>query len=201
MKTSKLDIALYAAMAIVAGGLLANAQREEPQPTPAPPEPPRNEVSIVVEPAKTIEPITKFEPVAPAQVPTPEPAVTPRQPPSTPAPVVAPSVTWKTYLPLARAEAVRDNKRLLIYVTADWCIVCKDMERTLFPREEVANLLSQFACVKLNAEADWPGGGTVADKLGASKLPYYVITAPDGAVTFQGHVPPANFLSFLEKQK
>lgn len=119
-----------------------------------------------------------------------------------PTPPPAPAVYWHGYLPLAKAEAERAAKPLLIYVSSETdCPACRKLEADHFPREEAIKSLSDFVCVKLQAEGEWPGGGTIAEKLGAAKIPYFVIAKPDGSVTFQGAVEPAQFDSWLKEQK
>ena len=46
------------------------------------------------------------------------------------------------------AEAARDGQPALLDLYADWCISCKVMERTVFPRPEVASQLAQFRLLR-----------------------------------------------------
>jgi thiol:disulfide interchange protein DsbD len=46
------------------------------------------------------------------------------------------------------AEAARAGQPALLDLYADWCISCKVMERTVFPRPEVASQLAQFRLLR-----------------------------------------------------
>ena len=65
----------------------------------------------------------------------------------------ADGLTWHpvsslTELDAQLAEAARDGQPALLDLYADWCISCKVMERTVFPRPEVASQLAQFRLLR-----------------------------------------------------
>lgn len=141
-------------------------------------------------------------PAASTQPPQPEatatPNETPKQDSST---VVAPALHWVDYLPLARTQAEASGKNLLIYVTADYCTVCKRMEQTTYTEGSVIQQLNRFVLCRLDANDEYPGSGTVEKALRVDKLPYFVITNSAGKVLHQGAIDPAQLLTTLEAIK
>jgi hypothetical protein len=51
--------------------------------------------------------------------------------------------------PAAWAQAKKENKRILIDFTGQWCINCRTNERTVFKDPEVIDGFKKFVCVKL----------------------------------------------------
>ncbi len=61
------------------------------------------------------------------------------------------SVAWQTDYQSAHAYALQEHKPLFIDVTADYCSLCKAIEKKLFFDESVAHALTNFVSVKINA--------------------------------------------------
>lgn len=43
-----------------------------------------------------------------------------------------------------------DGRPVMVYVTAEWCTICRSIERSVFPREEVADALENVHLIKLD---------------------------------------------------
>ena len=62
-------------------------------------------------------------------------------------------LTWHAVADLAElrqglADAAADGQPALLDLYADWCISCKVMERSVFPKPEVAGYLAQFRLLR-----------------------------------------------------
>lgn len=69
------------------------------------------------------------------------------------------SVPPKSPLRFARTETIEglvkqfdaaDGKPVMVYVTADWCVICRSIERGVLPDEEVVKALKDMHLVKLD---------------------------------------------------
>lgn len=62
-------------------------------------------------------------------------------------------IAWQPLSKQAIEQAVKENKRLFIDITADWCITCKVNERNVFSRQEIQQLLNAPDVLALRG--DW----------------------------------------------
>ncbi len=109
---------------------------------------------------------------APAAVPTaPAPA---KGLPSTNLPWI--SAASDAEIDAAFAQAVRQNKPVLMYWGASWCPPCNQLKATLFNRQEFANLARQF--VPVHVDGDRPGAQRVSSRFKVSGYPTVVLFTP-----------------------
>jgi protein disulfide-isomerase len=88
-------------------------------------------------------------------------------------------IRWQVDLETAKRLAAQTNRMVLIHFWADWCLPCRQMEKAVFARPEVAAAMeSRFIPVKLNAD-HFPH---TRQQYGVTVLPSDVIIAPDGQV-------------------
>ncbi len=89
------------------------------------------------------------------------------------------------------ARQAPEARPLFLYFTAEWCGYCHQMEKETFPDPDILRVLSRYACVKIDIDADanrevcrryQPEGG----------IPAYVVVDPPGS---GGLVLPGGFLS------
>lgn len=63
-------------------------------------------------------------------------------------------VNWISYSKAAE-EAKTTDKKLMLFLEADWCGICKRMHREVFTNDEVASLISSdFYPVRIDIESD-----------------------------------------------
>jgi len=111
---------------------------------------------------------------------------------------------WFENMDEAIAEAKKTNKNIFIDFTGKHCPNCRLMERTVFPKPEISDVMNQMVKVKLitdlreepytsNKKFQYENFGTVA-------IPFYVIVTPDMKVMDKISYSSADdFKEFLEK--
>lgn len=100
---------------------------------------------------------------------------------------------------LARAAARGEPVLLDLY--ADWCISCKVMERSVFPKPQVASLLNRFRLLRADVTANSPAHKALMARYGLFGPPSMVFFSEDGApikeVTLQGELGADAFAGHL----
>lgn len=108
------------------------------------------------------------------------------------------TVRWQTNLETAKRQAIRSQRMILIHFWADWCQRCKQMEREVFGRPEVAATLeTAFVPVKVDCD-HFP---YTPQQYGVSRLPADVILSPDGQPIdkITGIVDPSEYVARLNR--
>ncbi len=127
-------------------------------------------------------------------------------------------VVWGWSYEAALAQARRDGKKILIDFTGVNCSNCRQMERSVMLRRDVAAKMGEFVTVALHTDFVPIGSITQAqrqelgdqnvkreiDMTGESTAPNYVIVDPSGnaekvVASIGGLVEPTTFLDFLGK--
>ena len=63
------------------------------------------------------------------------------------------AIDWHTFTEL-NAEG-HQNKKVIVFIYADWCKWCKQMNESVFPSQEISQLVnSNYYAIKLNGEKD-----------------------------------------------
>jgi thiol:disulfide interchange protein DsbD len=100
---------------------------------------------------------------------------------------------------LARAAARGEPVLLDLY--ADWCISCKVMERSVFPKPQVAALLNRFRLLRADVTANSPAHKDLMARYGLFGPPSMVFFSEDGVpikeVTLQGELGADAFAGHL----
>lgn len=106
-------------------------------------------------------------------------------------------LTWRPVGSLADLEAELAQARAagqpaLLDLYADWCISCKVMERSVFPRPEVSARLRQFRLLKADVTANDAEDQALMQAFGLFGPPSMVFFGPDGRelddVRIQGEI-------------
>ncbi|MGL5092756.1 MAG: protein-disulfide reductase DsbD family protein [Aeromonas sobria] len=90
-------------------------------------------------------------------------------------------VAWQPLSERAITDALAQNKRVFIDVTADWCVTCKANKYNVLLRDEVQQALSAPDVVALRGDWSKPNDTIAAflRKRGAAAVPFNQIYGPD----------------------
>ena len=94
------------------------------------------------------------------------------------APDSAQSITTVEDLETLRATLAQSNEPAFVNVTADWCISCKVMERSVYPVPEVAGPLARFRRINVDV--------TASDAASREVLEHFELFGPPSLLFFDG---------------
>lgn len=66
-------------------------------------------------------------------------------------------IDWQKYNPTAIETAKEGNEPVLIKFTADWCLSCKVVEKTVYSRKDIAELIKQKDVLPIKADTTLKG--------------------------------------------
>ena len=94
-------------------------------------------------------------------------------------------VNWQEYDAVRIAQARQERQPVLIKFTAEWCTSCSWVDRTVYQRKEVAELINQKGILAIKADTtkkDSPATIDLADKdkYNEPGVPVTVLLLPDG---------------------
>jgi suppressor for copper-sensitivity B len=97
------------------------------------------------------------------------------------------NIAWQPLSEQAIAQALADNKRVFVDVTADWCVTCKANKYNVLLRDEVQKALSAEDVVALRGDWSRPSESisTFLQQRGSVAVPFnqiYGPGSPDGEV-------------------
>lgn len=126
------------------------------------------------------------------------------------------AVRWEDYS-AALSAAKNDGKMLFVDIVADWCLPCREMDRTTYRDGTVAEILNtRFHPVRLDQESKdtiacdlkrLPADRCFFDVWNLSAVPSYVLVAPKGLsiLTYSQGLDAEQMrmllMQFLEKEK
>lgn len=126
------------------------------------------------------------------------------------------AVRWEDYS-TALSAAKNDGKMLFVDIVADWCLPCREMDRTTYRDGAVAEILNtRFHPVRLDQESKdtiacdlkrLPADRCFFDVWNLSAVPSYVLVAPKGLsiLTYSQGLDAEQMrmllMQFLEKEK
>ncbi len=93
-------------------------------------------------------------------------------------------IDWIAYEPGVLETIAGDGRVAVIDFTADWCINCKVLERTVLFTDAVSGLADEgVAFVKVDLTGSNPGGESLLAEAGRVAIPALLVRAPDGRET------------------
>jgi thiol:disulfide interchange protein DsbD len=119
---------------------------------------------------------------------------------------MATKISWLKEETSAYAEAQKSGRPILIDGWADWCIACKEMDKTTFQDPEVISLLQdEWVVAKLDMTQQTEADEALAQKYGMVGLPTLVLVPADGdlskSVKLTGYVSAKRLLDELRSFK
>ena len=114
-------------------------------------------------------------------------------------PAKPPEIQWIHSEPEGLALAKKTEKPLLIDFRADWCVYCRQMERTTLRDERVIQALGRFVTVKVDVTRYTPQGQAAAEKYNIVGIPAFIFIDSQGKQTVEvGYIPPDKFLRIVK---
>jgi thiol:disulfide interchange protein DsbD len=90
-------------------------------------------------------------------------------------------IDWQEYDAEIIASAQRNNQPILIEFTADWCLSCKILDKTVYSSKEVADLLKRKGVLAIKADTtgyDYPAAKAMKEIYNEPAVPVSVLLLP-----------------------
>ena len=90
-------------------------------------------------------------------------------------------IDWQKYDAAEIKEAQDANKPILIKFTADWCLSCQVVEKTVFSRKDIADLIKQKGVLAIKADTtlkDYPATIALKEIYNEPGVPVSILLAP-----------------------
>ena len=108
-----------------------------------------------------------------------------------------PKIRWTESVPAAMKQQKETGRPLLIYVTADYCVYCRKMERETWSDPKVARRIQDgFVALKVDAEKH----EELVKRLGVEGLPATLVFDREGQLiqTLSGYSQPSAVVELLD---
>jgi thiol:disulfide interchange protein DsbD len=109
-------------------------------------------------------------------------------------------IPWQPYSEDALERALADRRPVFLDFQADWCLPCREMDRTTFRDPEVVRAAEPFVPFKVDVTLGDEAANAVMDRFGVSGVPTYVALRGDGSegARLVGFVPAERMRQALE---
>ncbi|MBN1787779.1 MAG: thioredoxin family protein [Sedimentisphaerales bacterium] len=112
-------------------------------------------------------------------------------------------IDWQGYDTGVIESAKQMNKPVLIKFTADWCFSCKVLDKTVYSKEEVAELIKNKGVIAIKADTtqlDWPATIGLKEIYGEPSIPVTVLLLPGESepVKLRGNMIKAKLIEHLQ---
>lgn len=101
-------------------------------------------------------------------------------------------LAWRTDVDIALAEAQQEHRYAIVDFTADWCLVCRELDSQTFQEPNVAALLNKMVRIRIDATTIDDRIDSFFWRFGVLGLPNVVLIDPQGQV-----VESARVVSFV----
>lgn len=104
------------------------------------------------------------------------------------------AINWVFYTPHRLTQELSRGNVVVLDFTADWCINCKVLERTVLETQPMigAAAASDVTAMKVDLTSDQSSGWKLLTEYGRVGIPLLVILAPDGQEVFKADVYAPN---------
>lgn len=96
-------------------------------------------------------------------------------------------IDWVYYTPKRFAEAVNQNKIVVMDFTAEWCLNCKALEHSVLGNDKIVDLLASkdVVPIKVDITGNNPAGTAKLKEVGRLTIPLLVVWTPEGKEVFK----------------
>jgi thioredoxin:protein disulfide reductase len=110
-----------------------------------------------------------------------------------------PQLAFEAFDPSLLRAAESEHKPIVIDFSADWCVPCREMERTTFVDSAVVREAAGFVRLRANLTADNSANQAIIKEFGVEGVPTTVFIDARGAIRKHrvGYIGPAEFLKDL----
>ena len=114
---------------------------------------------------------------------------------------VVPQLAFEPFNPALLQTAKSEGRPVVIDFSADWCVPCREMERTTFVDPAVVNAAGKFVRLRANLTADNTANQAIIKQFTVEGVPTMVFIDDHGIVRKRrvGYVGPNEFLGYLRQ--
>jgi thiol:disulfide interchange protein DsbD len=100
-------------------------------------------------------------------------------------------IPWRPFSEDALTQAIADGRPVLLDFEADWCLPCREMDRTTFRDPTVVRAAEPFVALRVDATADDERVKAILARFRVPGVPTYVVLGPNGVerLRLSGYVP------------
>jgi thiol:disulfide interchange protein DsbD len=112
------------------------------------------------------------------------------------------AIDWQTWTAEREAAALAEGKVVMVDFTADWCINCKTLEKTVLESQSVLDALDQHDVVPLKVDltSGVPARGERLKSAGGATIPLLVIVSPKSGPTWKSELyTPGDVVAAIER--
>ncbi|HTT75199.1 MAG TPA: cytochrome c biogenesis protein CcdA [Candidatus Binataceae bacterium] len=112
----------------------------------------------------------------------------------------SPTLRFVPYDSTVLASARNDHEPVVLDFSADWCIPCREMERTTFTDPAVVKGTKGFLLMRANLTADNPANEALTKRFHIQGVPTTLFIDASGQVRERrvGYIGPSDFLKYLQ---
>jgi thiol:disulfide interchange protein DsbD len=109
-------------------------------------------------------------------------------------------IAWRPFSDEALAQAAAAARPVLIDFEAEWCLPCREMDRTTFRDPAVVRAAVSFTTLRVDVTSGDPHANELMSRFGVAGVPTYLLVGPDGRERqrFVGFVQAADMLRAME---